>query len=76
MTRALPALRGDSIHPGESDRDRMSAARLVDRWECPCGREPRTRGSSLTPVRTIVSLREPCCPFCGRAYREEYRRAA
>jgi Protein of unknown function (DUF3631) len=29
-------------------------------WECPCG--------------AVVSLREPKCPFCGHAYREEYAR--
>ena len=40
-------------------------------WECPCGREP---GRSTRPVRTVVSLREPACPFCGRAFRPEWMR--
>ena len=44
-------------------------------WECPCGREKPRKGSSLTPVQTIVSLREPYCRFCGCKQREEYRRA-
>ena len=35
-------------------------------WECPCGRERPN-------ARTVVSLREPNCPFCGRAFKEEYR---
>ena len=42
-------------------------------WECPCGTEPTKHGKAAT-VRTIVSLREPRCPFCGKAYREEYER--
>jgi hypothetical protein len=41
-------------------------------WECPCGTEPPRRPSSATPVRTVVSLMEPTCPFCGLAYRKEY----
>jgi hypothetical protein len=40
-------------------------------WACPCGDEP-LEGERLTPVGTLVSLREPVCPFCGRVYREEY----
>lgn len=44
-------------------------------WVCPCGQEPPKRSGS-TPVTTIVSLREPACPFCGRGFREEYRREA
>jgi hypothetical protein len=24
-------------------------------------------------VRTLVSLRESVCPFCGRPYQDEYR---
>jgi hypothetical protein len=43
-------------------------------WECPCGDDPPPPGSTTTPVRTTVSLREPFCPFCGREYRQEYRR--
>jgi Protein of unknown function (DUF3631) len=42
-------------------------------WECPCGHEPPTKGSTLTAVRTLVSLREPKCPSCGRPFRGEYR---
>ena len=42
-------------------------------WECPCGKEPPRRGSNLTPELTVVSLREPRCPFCGSAFREQYR---
>jgi hypothetical protein len=42
-------------------------------WECPCGKEPPGRWSTTTPVRTVVSLREPVCPFCGRRYQDEYR---
>ncbi len=41
-------------------------------WECPCGREEPRPESKTTPVRTIVSLREPWCPFCAREFREEY----
>lgn len=54
----------------------MTATAAVDAataWECPCGREPPKRGSTLTSVRTLVSLREPRCGFCGRPYRDEYR---
>jgi hypothetical protein len=36
-----------------------------EHWLCnPCERA----------TRTLVSLREPCCPFCGRKYRPEYQR--
>jgi hypothetical protein len=36
-------------------------------WVCdPC------RGSA----RTLISLREPKCPFCGRAYQDGLRSAA
>lgn len=45
-------------------------------WECPCGTEPPKRGRTATPVRTVVSLMQPACPFCGRAYQPEYRRTA
>jgi hypothetical protein len=44
-------------------------------WVCPCGTEPPGRGHG-----TILSLREPVCPFCGRKFfsggkfRDEYRR--
>jgi hypothetical protein len=46
-----------------------------DDWECPCGLEPPKPGSTLAPTQTVVSLREPTCPFCGRKFREEYPRA-
>lgn len=49
------------------------AAEYRDGWECPCGAEPPKHGSNVMPVRTLVSLREPHCPFCGRAYKDEYR---
>jgi Protein of unknown function (DUF3631) len=42
-------------------------------WECPCGQEPSMRGSTLTPVATFNSLREPSCRFCDRPYKREYR---
>jgi hypothetical protein len=48
-------------------------ASLEAGWECPCGTEPPKRGRAATPVRTIVSLREPRCPFCNRPYKDEYR---
>ena len=43
-------------------------------WECPCGREEPKRRARTVPVRTVVSLREPWCAFCKRAFREEYLR--
>ncbi len=42
-------------------------------WECPCGREPSKRGSTVVPLRTLVSLMQPACPFCGRKYEDEFR---
>jgi hypothetical protein len=42
-------------------------------WLCPCGSEPPKPGSRTTPVATLVSLREPSCPFCGLTFAEEYR---
>ena len=51
-------------------------------WECPCGQKPLKRdsvgllrriGVYATPTRTLVSLREPSCPFCGEGFREEWR---
>ena len=45
----------------------------VAHWACPCGEEPAKPGRA-TPVATLVSLREPVCPFCRRPFREEYRR--
>ena len=42
-------------------------------WECPCGQEPCKPGRTTTPVRTLVSLREPYCRFCGKAYQEEWQ---
>lgn len=44
----------------------------VDAWECPCGTQPAKPGRA-TPVRTLVSLKRPKCPFCGCEYRDEYR---
>jgi hypothetical protein len=42
-------------------------------WRCPCRDERRSPHSTLTPVDTVVSRREPNCPFCGRQYKPEYR---
>ena len=42
-------------------------------WECPCGHEPPRTGQTTTPVRTLVSLREPHCPFCGKAFQPEWQ---
>jgi hypothetical protein len=42
-------------------------------WACPCGMEKPKPGQTTTPVRTVVSLIQPRCPFCGKAYRDEYR---
>jgi hypothetical protein len=39
-------------------------------WECPCGREEPKPGSRTVPVRTLVALREPSCPFCGRTHEQ------
>ena len=52
-----------------TERDRVEA-----HWECPCGTEPPKPGARTIPVRTIVSLMVPWCPWCKRAFREEYRR--
>jgi len=54
---------------------KRSQAPLVpaDSWECPCGRAPAKPGSTTTPVRTVVSIREPACPFCGAGYKDEFR---
>jgi hypothetical protein len=43
-------------------------------WACPCGEEPAKPGGA-TPCGTIVSLREPFCPFCGRRFAEKFRRS-
>lgn len=43
-------------------------------WECPCGHEPPKPGQTTTPFRTLVALREPWCPFCGKASQPEWRR--
>jgi hypothetical protein len=41
-------------------------------WQCPCGSDPPKHPGSPTPTLTLVSLREPRCPHCGRRYRPEY----
>jgi hypothetical protein len=38
-------------------------------WECPCGWDHPDQ-----PKRTIVSLAQSACPFCGDKFRDEYRR--
>jgi hypothetical protein len=38
-----------------------------DSWECECGQEPPKPGRTATPTKTVVSGREPRCPFCKRA---------
>lgn len=43
-------------------------------WVCPCGSEPPSPGKA-PPVATIVSPLRRDCPFCGRTFKEEYRRA-
>jgi hypothetical protein len=46
----------------------------LDGWECPCGTEPpKPPWQTARALRTVVALREPICPFCGRLYRDEYR---
>jgi hypothetical protein len=50
----------------------MSSAKHRTHWECPCGHEEPKPHAKTSPVRTVVSLREPVCPFCGREFREEY----
>jgi len=42
-------------------------------WECPCGRRKPRPEMTTIPVRTIVSLMRPACPFCGRMFRDEFR---
>lgn len=56
-----------------SPAEDVNEGRLSGGWECLCGREPPKRGSTVAPVQTIVSLREPRCPFCNRVYKDEYR---
>lgn len=51
------------------------AERAASHWECPCGTEKPKPGARTVPVRTIVSLREPWCPFCKKPYCDDYRRA-
>jgi hypothetical protein len=41
-------------------------------WTCPCGTETPGAGAA-TPAGTVVSIREPKCPFCDRKYKPEYR---
>jgi len=41
-------------------------------WICPCGDETPKNSNGATLGKTIVSLREPVCPFCGRKFKEEY----
>jgi hypothetical protein len=47
----------------------------IDYWECPCGNESQARPGEPAPAQTVISLREPACPFCKRTFKEEYRRA-
>jgi hypothetical protein len=54
-------------------RSRWMELRPASAWEYPCGTQPAKGSGAATPVRTVVSLREPHCPFCGRVYRDEYR---
>jgi hypothetical protein len=55
------------------NRQAFTHLRSAAGWECPCGRELAKSGNTATPVRTVVSLREPACLFCGRRYKDEYR---
>ncbi len=66
----------DPLSPSEQKLQELSdpdAEIPPDGWECPCGKEPGKPGSTVTPTRTFVSLREVLCPFCGRKYKDEYR---
>jgi hypothetical protein len=42
-------------------------------WSCPCGQAAPRSDRHARPVMTLVSLREPRCPFCGGKYRAEYQ---
>jgi hypothetical protein len=54
----------------------LAESRTPAHWECPCGKEPPRRRHGATPVVTLVSLREPACPFCRQGFAEDYRRPA
>jgi len=56
-----------------SDPDADIPLSSADGWACPCGKEPPKSGSTATPVKTVISLRDPTCPFCGRNYEDEHR---
>jgi hypothetical protein len=43
-------------------------------WECPCGHARSKSLNGAKPERTLVSLREPRCPFCGDTYQPDYER--
>jgi hypothetical protein len=43
---------------------------MRETWECPCGKEREKWDLSLKPLRTLVALREPVCPLCGRKYEQ------
>jgi hypothetical protein len=58
----------------ELGESHLTERRAPAHWECPCGTEPPKRSDGATPVVTLVSLREPACPFCGGGFDEEYRR--
>lgn len=61
----------DVIREAEQLVEAAVGAWLHTHWECPCGTESK---NGAKPMRTLVSLREPWCPFCGTTFREEYRR--
>jgi Protein of unknown function (DUF3631) len=44
----------------------------ADHWACLCGSEQPKQGGA-TAEATLVSLRKPVCPFCGRKFKEEYK---
>jgi hypothetical protein len=45
-------------------------------WECPCGHARSKSLNGAKPERTLVSLREPLCSFCGDAHQPDYERPA
>jgi hypothetical protein len=45
----------------------------MNAWSCPCGSEPAKNANAATPVKTLVALWVPKCPWCQRPFRDEYR---
>jgi hypothetical protein len=71
---ALAAARGSAPRPdADPSKENCSADASGAWWECPCSSEPPRGSGGLTALGTVVSLREPHCPWCGCAYQEAYR---